>query len=281
MAVAGVLPAVAGDLVRLADAAGRQHNRLGLEDDEPALLAVVAEGAADAVAVLEEPDDRAFHVDRHALMDAVILQRADHLQAGAVADVGQTWILVAAEVALEDAAIFRAIEDGPPGFEFTDAVRRFLGVQLGHAPVVDVLAAAHRVGEVDLPVVAVIDVGQGRRDAALGHDGVRLAQQRFAHQADGDAGRGRFDGGPQSGAAGADDQDVVFVQFVIGHGWVPCELSEDKNDADGRPKDQHRRQNKQDAFQDGQTSEGIKIRSSQSAAVSFFWVPSSWTVPPR
>ena len=43
MAVAGVFPAVAGDLVRLADAAGGQDDRLGLEDDESALLAVVAE----------------------------------------------------------------------------------------------------------------------------------------------------------------------------------------------------------------------------------------------
>ena len=32
VAVAGVFPAVAGDLVRLADAAGGQHDRLGLEE---------------------------------------------------------------------------------------------------------------------------------------------------------------------------------------------------------------------------------------------------------
>ena len=150
-------------------------------------------------------------------MDAVVLQGADHFQAGAVADVGQARILVAAEVALQDPAILGAIEHGPPGFEFADAVGGFLGVELGHAPVVDVLAAAHGVGEVDLPAVAGIDVGQGRGDAPLGHDGVRLAQQRFAHQADGDAGRGCLDGRPQAGAAGADDQDVVFVRFVIRH----------------------------------------------------------------
>ena len=105
VAVAGVLPAVAGDLVRLADAAGRQHDRLGLEDDEAAALAVVGERAGDAVAVLEQADDGAFHVDVDALVDAVILQGADHLQAGAVADVGQARILVAAEVALQDAAV--------------------------------------------------------------------------------------------------------------------------------------------------------------------------------
>ena len=117
-------------------------------------------------------------------MDAVILQRADHFEAGAVADVGQARILVAAEIALQDAAVLRAVEHRAPRFQLADAIGRFLGVQLGHPPVVHVLAAAHRVGEVDLPVVAVVDVGQRRRDAALGHDGVRFAEQRFADKPD-------------------------------------------------------------------------------------------------
>ena len=98
-----------------------------------------------------------------ALVDAVILQRADHLQAGAVADVRQARIAVAAEVALEDPAVLGAVEHRAPGLELADAVGRFLGVQLGHAPVVEVLAAAHRVGEVDLPVVAVVDVAHAPR----------------------------------------------------------------------------------------------------------------------
>ena len=89
---------------------------------------------------------------------AVILQRADQLEAGAVADVREPRIAMAAEVALVDAAVRRAIEHRAPGFELAHAVGRFLGVQLGHAPVVDVLAAAHRVGEVHLPVVAVVVV---------------------------------------------------------------------------------------------------------------------------
>ena len=148
-------------------------------------------------------------------MDAVILQRADHLEAGAVADVREPRIAVAAEVALQDPAVRRAVEDRAPGFELAHAIRRFLGVQLGHAPVVDVLPAAHRVGEVHLPAVAVVDVGERRGDAAFGHDRVRLAEQRLADQPDRDA-RGRgFDRRAQAGAAGADDEDVVFVCLVI------------------------------------------------------------------
>ena len=49
-----------------------------------------------------------------AVMDRVILQRADQLEAGAIADVRQARIAMAAEVALEDAAVRRAIEDRAP-----------------------------------------------------------------------------------------------------------------------------------------------------------------------
>ena len=198
---------------------------------EASALALVAERAGDAVAVLEQRDDRALHVHVDALVDAVILQRADHLEAGAVADVGQPRVAVAAEVPLEDAAVLRPIEHRAPRFELAHAVGRFLRVQLRHAPVVHVLAAAHRVGEVDLPVVAIVDVGERRGDAAFGHHRVRLAEERLADQADRHARRRGFDRRAQAGAAGADDEDVVFVGLVVGH----------HKDPDVRP-DAHRAQ---------------------------------------
>ena len=52
VAVAGVLPAVARDLERAADAAGREHDRLRAEQAEASALAVVGERAGDAIAVL-------------------------------------------------------------------------------------------------------------------------------------------------------------------------------------------------------------------------------------
>ena len=109
----------------------------------------------------------------------------------------------------------RAIEDRAPRFELADAVGRFLRVQLGHAPVVDVLAAAHRVGEVDLPVVAVVDVGERGGDAAFGHHRVRLAEQRLADEPDRHARRRRLDRRAQPRAAGADDEHVVFVRLIF------------------------------------------------------------------
>ena len=146
----------------------------------------------------------------------VVLQRPDHLQAGPVAHVGEPGILVPAEVALEDPAVGGAVEQRAPRLQLADPVRRLLRVQLGHAPVVDVLAAAHGVGEVHLPVVAVVHVRQRRRDPALGHHGVRLPQQRLADEPHRGARGGRGDRGPEPGAAGPDDEDVVLEGLVVG-----------------------------------------------------------------
>ena len=152
----------------------------------------------------------------------MVLERANHLQSGAIADVREPRILVPAEVALEDAAVLGAIEQRAPRFELAHPVRRFLRVQLGHAPVVDVLSAAHGVGEVDLPAVAVVDVGQRRGDAAFRHHGVRLAEERLADESDRCAGAGRCDRGAEAGAAGADDQDVVLEGLVVSHRSGRC-----------------------------------------------------------
>ena len=84
------------------------------EQPEASALAVVGERARDAIAVLEQCEHGALHVHVDAPVDAVILQRADHLEPRAVADVREPRIAVAAEVALEDAAVRRAIEQRAP-----------------------------------------------------------------------------------------------------------------------------------------------------------------------
>lgn len=122
------------------------------------------------------------------------------------------------EIALEDAAVWRAVEKRTPRLKLVYAIGRFFGVQLGHAPVAEVLPATHRVGEVHLPAVAIIHVGHRGGYAALGHHRVRLAEKRLAHKPDAEAGRGRFDGGTQSGATRADHEDIVFHRLVVtGH----------------------------------------------------------------
>ena len=138
-------------------------------------------------------------------------------KAGPIAHVGQPWIFVTTKVSLQDATIVGSIEHCAPSFEFTHPVGRFLGVQFGHAPVVDVLATAHGVGEMHFPVVAIIDIGQRGRDPALGHYRVRFAEQTFANHPDRYAGGGCFDRCAQSCTAGADNKNVVLESFVVGH----------------------------------------------------------------
>jgi hypothetical protein len=158
VSVAGRFPTVARDAVGAADAAGGEDDRPGAEQQEPPALALVAEGANHAGLIGEQIDERAFHVHGDAAVNGVILQRPDQLEARPIADVREAGIAVPAEVALQDPPVRRPIEDGAPRFELPHAVRRFLRVDLGHAPVVDVLAAAHRVGEVDLPIVAIVHI---------------------------------------------------------------------------------------------------------------------------
>ena len=141
--------------------------------------------------------------------DGTVLERPDHLEPGPVADVGEARVGVAAERPLEDAPVGGPVEDGAPQLELADAIGRLAGVELGHPRVVQELAADHRVAEVDLPRVRRGDVGERRGDAALGHHGVGLAEQRLADEADVGAGILGLDRGAQAGPAGADDQDVV------------------------------------------------------------------------
>ena len=115
-------------------------------------------------------------MDVDALVHAVVLQGADHFQAGAIADVREARIFMATEISLQNAAVFRPIEDRAPSLQFADPIGRFLGVQLRHSPIVDVLPAAHRVGEMNLPVVAIVHVGERGRDPAFRHHGMGFAQ---------------------------------------------------------------------------------------------------------
>ncbi len=147
----------------------------------------------------------------------MILEGADHFETGAVTDVSQARIFVTAKVTLQDAAVFGAVEERPPGLELADAFGGFFGMELGHAPVVEVLASAHGVGEVDAPAVAVVDVGESCGNASLGHDGVGLAEEGFADDSDFSAKGCCFNGCTQACATRADDQNIVGEAFELRH----------------------------------------------------------------
>ena len=54
-----------------------------------------------------------------------------------------------------------------------------------------------------------------RRDASFGHDGVRFTKQRFTDNTNARTLPERFDGRAQTGAAGANNQNIVFVSFEL------------------------------------------------------------------
>ena len=108
VAVTGRLPRVGGVHPALADAAGGQHDGLGLDDHELAGRPPVAHQAGDvALGVVQEAEHLQLHEDLHAVGHGLLLHGADQLQPGAVADVGEPGVAVATEVALEDQAVRR------------------------------------------------------------------------------------------------------------------------------------------------------------------------------
>src|SRR5687767_13142836 len=113
-------------------------------------------------------------------MYAMVLQGADQFETGAVSNVCKPRIAVTAKVPLQDLPVLGAVKDGSPRLKLSDTLRGLFCVDLRHSPVVDILAAAHRVAEMDLPVVSVVDIPHRSRHPTLSHHSMRLAQQRFA-----------------------------------------------------------------------------------------------------
>src|SRR5918997_4218638 len=214
-AVAGPLPRVGGYLEDAPPPARGHHHGLRLEVHEAPRLARVGQRADDAtVAVLEEPGYGGLHVDVGAGREDLLLEGPDHLEPRAVADVAEPAVGVAAEGALGDPALRRPVEERAPLLELDDPLGGLLGERLDHLPVVEELPAVHSVDEVLAPGVVGVHVAHGGGYAALGHDGVRLAEQALGNYPDREAPLGRGYRRPEARAAGADDQDVVLANLV-------------------------------------------------------------------
>src|ERR1700726_2755635 len=124
---------------------------------------------------------------------------------------------MAAEIPLQNSAVAGAIKKRAPTPQFTHPRGSFHGVQLRHPPVIQVLTAAHSVGKVNTPAVAVVHISHRRGYAALGHHGVCFAEKRFRNDRDlYTSGRGT-DGSPQTGAPGSNDQNVMLMRDVLAH----------------------------------------------------------------
>src|SRR6476469_5438600 len=126
-------------------------------------------------------------------------------------------IFMTAKVPLQNTTILCSIENRAPSFELAHAIGRLLRVQLGHAPLINVLATAHGIGEMHFPIVALIDIGQGGRDPPFRHDRVCCADKRLTNKTDRNSRYRRFDGRAQNSAASTEYQDIMLESFVIGH----------------------------------------------------------------
>ena len=180
--------------------------------DDPGRATAVAEVAAlgqqvDHVVLVEELD---------AVLDALLVERLQDHVAGPVGGEARPPDRalavvpgVAAEAALVDLAVGRPVERQAHVLELDDGLDRLAGEDLGRVLVDEVVAALDRVEHVPLPVVLLL-VAQGGTDAALGGAGVGAGRIELGQDRRLDAGLGELEGGPQAGAAGADDERVVL-----------------------------------------------------------------------
>ena len=193
---------------------------LRLEDVQLAGRELVGDDAGGLLDAVDLAHDQVEHVELveevDAVLDAVLVQRLQDHVAGAVGRVagaahGGLAVVgrVAAEAALVDLAVGRAVERQAHVLEVEDRVDGLLGEDLGGVLVDQVVAALDGVEGVPLPVV-VLDVGERRGHAALRRAGVRAGRVQLRD--DGGLGPGAgLDGGAHAGTAGADDDDVVLV----------------------------------------------------------------------
>ena len=173
----------------------------------------------DALAIFEQSEDGVFHVHIDPLMDSVILQRADHLQPGAIADVRQARILMTAEISLQNTAILRSIENRAPRFQFAHAIGRFLGVQFGHAPLLTYWPPRMVSAKCTFQLSRSSTLASAAAIPPSAMTVCALPSKRLTNHADRNAGRRRFDRRAQTSAASAITETIVrWNQFRIsGH----------------------------------------------------------------
>src|ERR1043165_4616383 len=87
VAIAGVFPAVASNLVGASDSTGCEDDRFGSKNQEAAALTIVTERTDDSSVLFQQSENGPLHVDIDPSMHTVILQRPNHFQARAIAHV--------------------------------------------------------------------------------------------------------------------------------------------------------------------------------------------------
>src|SRR6266446_7467753 len=98
MAISSVFPAITRNFVGATNPPGGQHHCFGTENFELPPLAFVPEGAHHPVAILKQRKNGVLHMHIDSLVNAVVLQCANHFQAGAITHVREPRILMPSEM---------------------------------------------------------------------------------------------------------------------------------------------------------------------------------------
>ena len=217
--------------IRAAVAARRQDHGVRAEAMQLARRHVERHDAAARAVFHDQVDGEVFDEEARLVLERLLVQRVQHRVAGAVRrgagalrDALAVMRRHAAERALVDPAVLGARERQAVVLEFEDRRRRFLAHELDRVLVAEPVRALDGVVEVEAPVV-LAHVAERCADAALRGDRVAARREHLADARRVEALLGETEGGTKSGAAGADDDDVVGMigERVIrsGHAWAP------------------------------------------------------------
>ena len=110
MSVTGIFPAIAGDLESSSNSPSGKNHRLCAEDHKPASLSCITESTGYIIAILKQRDNRAFHMHLYPLVDAMVLQSADHFKARAITNMCEPGIFMTTKIPLKYLSVFSAIK---------------------------------------------------------------------------------------------------------------------------------------------------------------------------
>ena len=198
-------------------AAGRQHHLVGAEAVDRAVVEVPGHHAAAHALVHDQVEREILDEELGVVPQRLLVERVQDRVAGAVGggagalgDALAVFGRHAAERALVDLALGRARERHAEMLELDDRRDAVAAHVFDRVLVAQPVGALDRVVHVPAPVVRA-HVAERRRDAALRRHGVAAGREHLGDAGGLEALVGHAEGRAQARAAGADDDDVVFV----------------------------------------------------------------------
>ncbi len=232
VAVTGASVSRGAGLVDPTAAASGDDGHIGAESvNRPVLETPGEQAAARAVLVHQEVDGEILDKEARLMLEALLVERVQDRVAGAIRGGAGPISHVAlgilrrvpAKAALVDLAGLGTAERHAEMFELDDRRDRLTAHILDRILVAEPVGAPDRVVDVPAPIV-LFHVAERRADAALRGNRVAACWKNLGDAGGVQPGRHHAQGRPQSGAAGAEDDDVKRVVndvVAVGHDSPP------------------------------------------------------------